>query len=264
MSTVEINVEGDIAPEAAEAARRRLASLQQYTDLPFMGGRLTLRHVQQGRTRLPYVADARVTFDGRHMAAHTAAARPRKPSSRPRSAYGGGYATSSAPTSHCATSPVRSRGRSRTFSRTATTGRRRVSSLRRSARSFVAAPTPTMPPSTYEAIADMLDLDEEFHLFRHVRTGEDVVVYRRDDGRIGLIHPPGSVLADESDDVVLAEPSRYSEPLTLAQARAEMDVVNHRFLYYIDAADDRGRGAVPAPRRRLRAGGARMTPTCRP
>ena len=66
-------------------------------------------------------------------------------------------------------------------------------------------------------------------------------MYRRDDGRIGLIHPPGSVLADESDDVVLAEPSRYSEPLTLEQARAEMDVVNHRFLYYIDAADDRGR-----------------------
>jgi putative sigma-54 modulation protein len=66
-------------------------------------------------------------------------------------------------------------------------------------------------------------------------------VYRRDDGRIGLIHPPGSVLADESDDVVLAEPSRYSAPLTLEQARAEMDVVNHRFLYFIDAGDDRGR-----------------------
>ena len=76
MSTVEINIEGDITPEAAEAARRRLESLQRYTDLPFMGGRLTLRHVQQGRTRLPYVADARVTFDGRHMAAHTAGRTP--------------------------------------------------------------------------------------------------------------------------------------------------------------------------------------------
>ncbi len=76
MSSVEINIEGDIAPEAAEAARRRLASLQQYTHLPFMGGRLTLRHVRQGGTRLPYVADARVTFDGRHMAAHTAGRTP--------------------------------------------------------------------------------------------------------------------------------------------------------------------------------------------
>jgi len=97
------------------------------------------------------------------------------------------------------------------------------------------------PESTYEAIADMLDDDLDFHLFRHVRTGEDVVVYRRDDGRIGLIHPRDSKLADESDEVVVAEPSRYSEPLTLEQARAEMDIVNHRFLCYIDGADGRGR-----------------------
>jgi hypothetical protein len=41
--------------------------------------------------------------------------------------------------------------------------------------------------------------------------------------------------------VVVAEPSRYSEPLALGQARAEMDIVNHRFLYYIDAQDGRGR-----------------------
>jgi hypothetical protein len=33
-------------------------------------------------------------------------------------------------------------------------------------------------------VADLIDLDLEFLLFRHARTGEDVVVYRRDDGRI--------------------------------------------------------------------------------
>jgi hypothetical protein len=86
----------------------------------------------------------------------------------------------------------------------------------------------------------MLDLDEEFHLFVHARTGEDVVVHRRDDGKIGLIHPRGSALADEGD-VIVPEPSRYSEPLTLDKARAEMDIVNHRFLYFIDADDGRGK-----------------------
>jgi hypothetical protein len=96
------------------------------------------------------------------------------------------------------------------------------------------------PLATLSAVADLLDLDQEFYLFRHLRSGEDVVVYRRDDGRVGLIFPPGSVLADE-DDIVVAEPSRYSSPLTLDVARSEMDVLNHRFLYFIDAQDGRGK-----------------------
>jgi hypothetical protein len=74
-----------------------------------------------------------------------------------------------------------------------------------------------------------------------VRTGEDVVVYRRDDGRIGLIFLPGSPLADEGDEIVVAEPSRYSSPLTLDTARAEMDLLNDRFLYFVDAEDGRGK-----------------------
>jgi hypothetical protein len=93
---------------------------------------------------------------------------------------------------------------------------------------------------TVEAVAELIDLDAEFLLFRHARTEEDVVVYRRDDGRVGLIHPRNSPLADE-DDVVVAEPSRYSEPLTLERARTEMDFLNHRFLYFIDAEDGRGK-----------------------
>ena len=97
------------------------------------------------------------------------------------------------------------------------------------------------PESTLEAAVDMFDLDEEFHLFVHVRTSEDVVVHRREDKRIGLIHPRGSILADETDDVVVAEPDRYSGPLTLDQARAEEDIVSHRFLYFIDAGDGRGK-----------------------
>ncbi len=89
-------------------------------------------------------------------------------------------------------------------------------------------------------VADLLDLDLEFYLFRHTRTQEDVVVYRRDDGRIGLIFPPGSVLADEGD-LVVAEPSRYPDSLTLDAARAEMDELDHRFLYFMDAHDGRGK-----------------------
>jgi hypothetical protein len=98
----------------------------------------------------------------------------------------------------------------------------------------------SLPETTYDAVADLLDLDLEFLLFRHARTGEDVVVYRRDDGRIGLLHPPGSPLADE-DGIVVPEASRYPEPIPRSKAIGEMDVLNHRFLYFVDAADGRGK-----------------------
>jgi hypothetical protein len=96
------------------------------------------------------------------------------------------------------------------------------------------------PESTLSAVADLLDLDERFHLFSHVRTAEDVVVHWRDDHRFGLLFPPGSPLADENG-IVIPRPSRYSEPLTLDAARAEMDLVDHRFLYFVHAGDQRGR-----------------------
>ena len=99
---------------------------------------------------------------------------------------------------------------------------------------------PPVPLSTVEAVRELLDLDVEFVLCRHARTGEDVVVHRLASGEIGLLFPQGSALADE-DDIVVPEPSRYSEPLPFEEARTEMDVLNHRFLYFIDAADGRGK-----------------------
>ena len=71
------------------------------------------------------------------------------------------------------------------------------------------------PEPTVSAVADLLDHDEEFHLFSHARSDEDVVV--------------------------VAEPSRNSAPLALEDARAEMDMLLHRFLYILDARDRRGR-----------------------
>jgi hypothetical protein len=84
-----------------------------------------------------------------------------------------------------------------------------------------------------------------FRLFVHARTGEDVVVYLHDSGRLRLLFPPGSILSDEGD-LLIAKPSWFSDPLPFATARAEMDLlneraVNHRFLYFVDAGDGRGK-----------------------
>jgi hypothetical protein len=44
---------------------------------------------------------------------------------------------------------------------------------------------------------------------------------------IGLLHPPGSPLSDENE-IVVPEPSAYEQPVALAAARSEFDVVDRR------------------------------------
>lgn len=246
IDVIDVTADVEVPQQQLDEIREQLASLDRYTDEPILSVRLTLRR-GPGRSKNRFVADASVLFapegeDARVLAAHVAGPNPAE-------------ATDAA--------VERLRRQLRRIVGAEVASRNEPDEIRKALEALGPA-VPTHPPeadiklpeerqivhrrtyadhpeSTYEAIADMLDLDEQFHLFRHVRTGEDVVVYRRDDGRIGLIHPRGSILADETDDVSLAEPSRYSEPLTLEAARAEEDIVNHRFMYFIDAEDGRGK-----------------------
>jgi ribosome-associated translation inhibitor RaiA len=234
---VELTVGDGVPREQAQAARDVLASLDRYTDEPLDGARLTLR--REGSPE-PYVADASVVFDGRVLAAHVSGRglqavteevvdRLRR---QLRRIVGAEVALRNEPRTIEAALRDLQRDRSqRPQARRKPPEQRAIVHHR---------PYSEIPISTLEAIADLLDMDLHFNLFRHVRSEEDVVVYRRDDGRIGLIHPQGSVLADEND-VVVPEPSRYSEPLPFDRARTEMDVLDHRFLYFTDAADGRGK-----------------------
>jgi ribosome-associated translation inhibitor RaiA len=240
IDAVEVRSEFEMPRDELQAVREQVAALDRYTDEPITGVRLTLRP-GAGRTKNRYVADAHVVIEGRVLAAHVAGPNPRE-----------------------ATEAVvaRLRRQLRRVAGAEIARRNEPDEIRRALedlqRDSSDRPQPSQKPpeeremvqrrtyaarpeATLEAISEMLDLDEEFHLFVHVRSGEDVVVHWRDDNRVGLIHPRGSVLADESDDIVVAEPSRYSEPQTLEAVRAEMDLVNHRFLYFIDAADERGK-----------------------
>jgi ribosome-associated translation inhibitor RaiA len=247
IDVIDVTVEGDVemSPERVDQVRSELASLDRYTDEPILGVRLTVRR-GPGRSKNRYVADGSALFgprgeSARVLAAHVAGPDPDKATEdvverlrrQLRRVVGAEVALRNEPREiekaleSLPLEPVH-----RPEADLKPPEERQI--VRR--RTYA-----DHPESTLEAAADMFDLDEEFHLFVHVRTSEDVVVHRRDDRRLGLIHPRGSILADETDDVVVAEPNRYSEPLTLDQARTEMDIVNHRFLYYIDAADGRGR-----------------------
>ena len=237
MADVELTAGNGISSTEAEEARERITALERYVDRPLIGLRLTLRRT--GGVR-PFVADTSVRFEGRLLAAHATGASAAEAAEAAaerlrrqlRRVVGTEIAKRDEPARIAAAlESMRSEARHRPEARLKAPAERRI--VRR--RTYA-----DRPEATFEAIEDMLDLDEEFHLFRHVRTGEDVVVYRRDDVRIGLVLPPGSPLADEGD-LVAAEPSRYKAPLTLDAARDEMDELDHRFLYFIDSEDGHGK-----------------------
>lgn len=91
-----------------------------------------------------------------------------------------------------------------------------------------------------QALAEMLDLDHDFYLFRDSQTGSDAVVYHRDDGRIGLIGVGGEGEGRPSRDGIVYEQSRFSAAITLQDAIDEMNALSHRFMFFVDAASGRG------------------------
>jgi ribosome-associated translation inhibitor RaiA len=237
---ITVHAPADLPPDERGEIRERFARLARYTDDQIEGLRVTLRHPETRAARMRWVADASLVLNGRRLAAHATG----------RDALGAAKEAADRlerQMRRVAGAPVALRNERRAIERALESlaherkHRPRPSHKRPDLRDVIPQRTAyPFPESTLDAVADLLDLDLEFLLFRHARTGEDVVVYRRDDGRIGLLHPPGSPLAEEND-IVVPEPSRYAHPIPLAKARDEMDVLNHRFLYFIDAADGRGK-----------------------
>ena len=237
---VQVSAPKELRRDVVEQARERMAALAGVTDTPRLDARLTLRHEHVGPVDSRWVADASALLNGRLIAAHATGGAPLHATERVaerlrrqiRRAIQSDVALRNEP-----------RAIERALAELAHEREHRPRARLKPPELRDLIPQPTaypLPESTLDAIADLLDLDYEFLLFRHESTGEDLVVYRRDDGRIGLLHPPGSPLSGE-DSLVVPEPSRYPEPIFLERARDEMDVLNHRFLYFVDAADGRGK-----------------------
>jgi ribosomal subunit interface protein len=106
-------------------------------------------------------------------------------------------------------------------------------------RELVRRKTFAMEPTTaVEAVLEMQTLDHDFFLFRDSDTGADAVVYRRDDGRIAVIEP--AAVEPTAAPGPSWERSRLSEPIELERAVAEMDELEHRFLFFENASTGRG------------------------
>jgi ribosome-associated translation inhibitor RaiA len=230
MISVQIRSDGRITRRDLDAARHAMAGLDHHVDRPLFGARLTVRG---SGAAARYVADATVRLDGRLLAAHAVGPAPTRAAveaaERLRRQLLRTVEAEVARRNEPRFSPTTPPGppRPQWVQRLKAPDRRAL--VRR--RTYIDVPLPT-----FDAIDELVGLRVVFFLFRHARTGEAVVLHRRDDRRLGLLFPPGSVLADE-DDVVVATPSRYDAPLPLSAARAEMDLVAHRFMYFADADD---------------------------
>jgi Sigma 54 modulation/S30EA ribosomal protein C terminus len=233
MTAVEIAIGEEVPRGDAEIVRHDAAEFFELLHEPASQALLTVR-VKGNHAKQPFVADASVLVGARTIAAHATGR-----------------------TAIEAADAARDRLRRQLGRIAQNDGRPRMAELEplppeRVHRPEVALKPPAkrrivhrrtyldLPLGTRDAVSDLLDIDAEFMLFVHEKTDEDVVVHVRDDGQIGLLHPPGSELAGESE-LVIPKASRYPGPLEFRAARREMDFLNHRFLYFMDAADGRGK-----------------------
>jgi ribosome-associated translation inhibitor RaiA len=239
--TIDFTASKDIPEEEAEAARERIAKVRRYMKEPPAGAlRVTIRRLRSRPDGRPYVADADMRFQGRPIAAHATGRSAVEAADelferlreQVRGVVGSEVAQRNEPAAIAAA--LRSlpfRREDRPQRRLKPPEERRIVHHRTYS---------SRPKATIDAIRELIDFDLEFLVFRHARSDEDVVVYRRDDGRLGLIHPPGSALADETA-LVEPEPSRYRTPIKLDDARADMDELDQRFLFFVDLDDGRGK-----------------------
>ena len=237
---VDVTTRGSVAPEMAELARERLAELESAVERPIIGARVVLQEADNPRIAQSARAEGELRLGGPPIRGRV-----------------------EAETMGQAVNELADRLREqlrrhvdRLVTRQRTPAGVEEGAWRR------AAWTPPRPPRSWrppgerdvvrrksfalepmdaiDAAADMSALDHDFYLFHDADTDADTVVYRRDDGRLAVIAPQGAG-APDGDDLV-REASRYSGPLDLADAVGKMDELNHRFLFFTDAAT--GRGAV--------------------
>ncbi len=239
---VEITARGGASEADKEYARSKIGGLEKFVNRPILGVRVRLIREENPRIERPFRAEAEVDVNGRLVRGRVAEASmnsaidllqdhlqrqlrrliDRRITARKQPAEPG-----AGEWRHGSWAPPRP-----TYLALASEERELVRG-----KSTAAAP---MAP--VEAAADLYDLDHDFYLFHNIETGCDAVVYRREDGGLGLIEPQPAPAGDPTEAEWLArEPSRNSDPISLATALAEMDELHHRFLYFVDSEGGRGK-----------------------
>lgn len=250
MRNLDVVVRGEVPPTAVAYARKKVARLCSHIDEPVLHTRLKLTQLPDPAVARPAVAEASIDINGDVVRASVAA-------STFREAADGLEARLRARLEH--------RIEHRLARRSVRTGpppRPRPAGAGRAQEEGEVLRRTTFGPgevSLDEAAFDMEMLDYSFYLFRDLHTGEDSVLWRRDDGSYGLArcHTAGTAPIPAVAVPGLAEPAAAvptvpvpiipvsvvdtpAPTLTLGQAVERLRSGDEPFVFFHDAAIGRG------------------------
>jgi ribosomal subunit interface protein len=239
MIQVDVTMRGDLPDEAREQAEKKLGALDRYVDIPILSARVVLVQEANPRIERSARAEGEVDLNGPIVRAKVADLDPiaavdsltqrlqrqlrsfvdrrtdqaRRPTERKAGEWRHSSIATDRPDYFPRAPEEREIVRRKTFA--------------------------TDPLTPVEAAEEMELLDHDFYLFIERETDADAVAYHRDDGRLGVIGPSGIGWSGESAGIVFEE-SRMTGPTRLEDAVAEMNILNHRFMYFTDAASGCG------------------------
>ena len=239
MIHVDVTIRGDVPGEAREHAEEKVGALDRFVDVPVLSARVVLVQEANPRIERPARAEGDIDLNGPVIRAKVADLDPitavnsltqrlerqlrsfvdrradqaRRPTERTAGEWRHSNSATDRPDYFPRAPEEREIVRRKTFA--------------------------THPLTPAEAAEEMELLDHDFYLFIERETGAGAGAYHRDDGRLGVIGPSGIGWSGESAGIVYEE-SRMSGPTRLEDAVAEMNVLNHRFMYFTDAASGCG------------------------
>jgi ribosome-associated translation inhibitor RaiA len=254
MINVEVTARGEVSERARQLAREKVGSLDAVVKGPVLAARVVLTEAGNRRIPDPSRAEAEIDLQGRLIRARAAA--PSMEAAVDAVAdrlhqnlrrYVERLITRAREPAERSVGEWTHRSRYELPALTVASDNEEPEIVRR--KSFVSGPI-----SVGHAADALEDLDHEFLLFADVDSGADAVLYWRDDGLLAVIEPPGVQARQEPGVQVEREPgvqaerergpirerNRFSGPITLEAALGEMRLVNHRFLFFENAANGRG------------------------
>jgi len=237
MIEVEVTTRGEVSDVARRRARDKIAALARLTKGPVLAARVVLSEERDPRIPEPARAEGEINLQGRPVRAHASAVsmeaavdqlaeRLHQQIRR--------HVERLITRERESAAAVPGEWRHRTWVHPRRPGFERSAEEQ----AVIARKSFAFEPTSLDEAADALeDLGDEFLLFRDPETGEDAVLYWRNDGLLALIEARS---ANPPTRGPVPEPSRFSQPISLSTAVTEMSAVGHRFMFFENAATSRG------------------------
>jgi ribosome-associated translation inhibitor RaiA len=239
MIDVAVTARGEIADSEKDHARKRVGGLDACVSDPLLGARVTLMLERNPRVSRPARAEAELNLNGHMLRGRVASATMREAIDL----LGGHLERQLHDFVDRRTRLKRRAGESRAgvwHHGQAAPPRPSFEMKPVGERSIVRRKTfPLVAIDPLLAVRELLDLDYDFYLFYDANTDSDAVAYRREDRSVGLIYPDAT-FPPLADDGPTRQTSQSSKAITVEAAVEQMNLLNHKFMFFTNAESSRG------------------------